>query len=78
MFDAYQALRSDPRADLRLAPQIVGSVLRLVEDAGGYLVTVNDGGVRVNVSGARDHLAGLPSGVRWPATAERGAILVRL
>lgn len=78
IFDAYQATRPDPRADLRMAPQVVGGQLRLVEDAGGYLVTVNDGGVRVNVSGARDELAALPAGVRWPATALRGVIVVEL
>lgn len=78
VFDAYQALRPDPRADLRLVVQVVGRQLRLVEDRGGYLVTVNAGGVRVNVSGSRDELASLPAGVRWPATATRGAIVVAL
>lgn len=77
-YDAYQALRPDPRADLRLAPQLLGRQLRLVEDPGGYLVTVNDGGVRINVSGARDELAALPAGVRWPARVERGAIVVEV
>jgi hypothetical protein len=78
VYNAYQALRPDPAAPLRLAPQVVGDTLRLVATPDGYLVTVNDGGVRVNVSGARDELAALVSEVRWPAEAQAGAIVVRL
>jgi hypothetical protein len=78
IYDAYQALRPDPGAELRLAPQVVGRTLRLVEDAGGYLVTVNAGGCRINVSGARDHLGALPLNTRWPARAVRGAIVADL
>lgn len=78
VFDAYQALRRDPRADLRLVVALAGRQLRLVEDPGGYLVTVNVGGCRLNVSGSRDELAALPAGVRWPARATPGAIVVEL
>ena len=78
VFDAYQALRRDPSAPLRLVVQVVGATLRLTEDSSGYAVTVNVGGVRVNVSGSRDTLGHLPAGVRWPAEAERGAIVAVL
>lgn len=78
VYDAHQALRRDPRADLRLVVELAGHQLRLVEDPTGYLVTVNDGGVRCNVSGSRDELASLPAGVRWPAEARRGVIVAEL
>lgn len=78
VYDAYQALRSDPARPLRLAVQRVGRQLRLVEDSGGYAVTVTVGGVRVNVSGMRDELGDLPAGVRWPATVDRLGIVVDL
>jgi hypothetical protein len=42
------------------------------------LATVNSGGVRLNVSGARDHLTRLPLRVRWPATVHPGRIVVEL
>lgn len=78
IYDAYQRLRPDPRADLRLTVQIVGRQLLLSEDASGYLVTVNDGGVRVNVSGSRDHLGSLTPGQRYVASARAGAIVAEL
>jgi len=78
IYDAYQRTRPDPRRPLRLAPQIVGDTLRLVEDPSGYAVTVNAGGVRVNASGSRDELAALTPGRRYPAEALAGAIVVRL
>lgn len=78
VFDAYQTTRRDPRADLRLVVQLTGRQLRLVEDPAGYLVTVNVGGVRLNVSGSRDELAALPAGVRWQAEARPGVIVVEL
>ena len=78
VYDAYQRTRPDPTRPLRLAPQIVGQTLRLVEDASGYAVTVNLGGVRVNVSGSRDELGSLTPKRRYPAEATPGAIVVRL
>lgn len=78
IYDAYQATRPDPRADLRFAVQVGGDHLRLDEDAGGYLAMVNTGGVRLNVSGARDHLGALPARVRWPARVVSGGIVAAL
>ena len=78
VYDALQALRHDPAASLRLAVQLAGDRLILSEDHGGYAVTVNAGGVRVNVSGARDHLARLPLRTRWLAEAHAGRIVAHI
>jgi len=78
IYDAYQALRRDPAADLRMAVQLLDRQLILSEDPTGYAVTVNVGGIRINVSGSRDELAGIPPGQRLIAQVLPGKIVASM
>ncbi|WP_129677695.1 hypothetical protein [Candidatus Chloroploca sp. Khr17] len=78
IYAAYQALRRDPAADLRMAVQVVDRQLILSEDPNGYAVTVNLGGIRINVSGSRDELAAIAPGVRLVAVASTSGIVADL
>jgi hypothetical protein len=78
LYDAYQAQRPDPAADLRFTVQVVGGRLYLVESPDGYLTNVNVGGVRLAVSGSRDALGGMVELRRYPAEVQRGRIVADL
>lgn len=78
LYDAYQAQRSDPAADLRFAVQVVGRRLYLTESPDGYLINANIGGVRLNVSGSRDALGDMEPLRHYLAEVQRGRIVADL
>jgi hypothetical protein len=76
LYDALQRQR-DAGMPLRLRVEQVDRVLYLTEDAGGYAVVVNKGGVRINVSGMRDQLH-MEEGKRYVGEIHGSRIVVKL
>jgi hypothetical protein len=79
VYDAYCARRADPAAELAMTVQISGGQLLLVEDRGGYAVSVTQGGIQMSVQGSRDHLLGrMELGRKYTARATEFGIVAEL